>query len=367
MDEYIELRHTLHAHPNRSEHEEETRQLLMNFLKERLTHTKIVDCGRYFYAVKREPAAERTLAFRADHDAILDEKGQPFHGCGHDGHSTMLAAAAVELDQVTTGNNLVYIFQHAEENGVGAKVCQEVLDKEQVDAVYGLHNWPGFPLGEIVSRSDTFYCASKGLKITLKGKQAHASMPEQGVNPVYAFAELACELQPLAEFHGFHPTTFWDYDFQGLVLCTIVHLNVGEADAFGVSPGVGETSLTLRAEKLEDIEQLQAMILHKIEQLAPNMILEYTTTDEFPDTSNAPDTVEAIRAKLKAIDIELHELEDPIRSSEDFGWYLKKRPGCFFILGSGEDHVPVHHPDYEFPDQLIPYGIKFWKWLAHEG
>ncbi|WP_018658627.1 M20 metallopeptidase family protein [Allofustis seminis] len=367
MDDFRKLRHELRAHPEISEHEQNTRKRLMSFLNKRLENTEIIDCGRYFYAVKREEDATETIAFRADHDAILNEEGQPFHGCGHDGHSTMLAGAAVTLDKKTIGKNIVYIFQHAEENGVGAKECVEILEKEHVDRVYGLHNWPGFSIGECVTRKGTFYCASRGLTIRLKGKQSHASMPEEGLNPVYTFAKICKILEPLAQFKGFVPTPFLNEVFSGLVLCTVVHLNVGEADAFGVNPGVGELSLTIRAEKLEDLDRLQEMILHLIKEEATGMAMTYAIHDDFPDTTNPEYLVETLREKMANQGITLKELSDPIRSSEDFGWYLKHRPGCFFILGAGEEHVPVHHPDYEFPDALIELGIKFWTWLAFNG
>ncbi len=120
------FRQELHRHPEASEEEFQTRASIKKYLEEH-TDVKVVDKGRWLYAVKDE-GAEETIAFRADHDAIVSEDGGAFHGCGHDGHTAILVGLAEVLDQETLGKNIIYIFQHAEENGVGAKEAVATLD-----------------------------------------------------------------------------------------------------------------------------------------------------------------------------------------------------------------------------------------------
>lgn len=141
-DSVIALRHTLHAHAERSNQETKTRAIIKDFLKTQ-TDTRIEDRGSWLYAVHEEEGAKETLVFRADHDAIVNSHGTVYHGCGHDGHTAMLAGCAQALSGQRLGKNIVYLFQPAEENGTGAALCTPLFSEYRVDAVYGLHNMPG--------------------------------------------------------------------------------------------------------------------------------------------------------------------------------------------------------------------------------
>ncbi|MDO5713886.1 MAG: amidohydrolase [Tissierellia bacterium] len=363
----ISLRKELHEHPEPSEHEVETRRRLMEFLKKH-TKVKIVDKGRWFYAIKEEEGAKETIAFRADHDAIISEDGNAFHGCGHDGHSATLCGLAMELDNVETGKNIVYLFQHAEENGAGAKECVEIFDEVDIDRIYGFHNWPHFELGKPIVKKGTFMCASKGLTISFLGKQSHASEPEHGVNPIYLIGKIIELVKPLSEFQGYVPSNWNGIDFSSMVLCTIIHVRLGEEGAFGVSPSRGEISLTLRGATLEDLNKLEESIKNFAmkESKKEGMEVSFKISDEFPDTTNDEGEVERIVSIFEKHGVNPYWLEEPIRSSEDFGWYQKEVPGAFFYIGSGLDQPDLHTIEFDFPDSIIPEAISYLRWIAQD-
>ncbi len=360
----VPLRQLLHENPEAPEQEFKTREILKNFLREN-TSLELVEHERWFYAIHREEGAKETIAFRADHDAIISEDGKAFHGCGHDGHSAILAATAMYLEGRTVGNNIVFLFQHAEENGAGAKECVALFDEVHVDRIYGLHNIPGLPLKTLCTKPGPLQCASTGMIVEVEGKQSHASEPENGINPVYALSSLVRELEPLSLFRGFGPIDEDPFHFKGLVLCTIVSLRVGEQGAFGVSPSRARLEMTVRAVFDEDLTALIDWIKARMEELAKEkgLKLSFDFSDTFPDTVNDEKITEHWFKVMEAAGFETLRLENPVRASEDFGAYLKKKPGCYFYVGDG-DHADVHTIEYDFPDEIIETGIKAFCALA---
>ena len=366
IDTLVELRKTLHANPEASLKEVKTREILKNFLKDHTKNTKIVDMGSWFYALHEEEGATETIAFRADHDAIVSENGQAFHGCGHDGHSTILAGLAWNLDDKKVGKNIVFLFQHAEENGAGAAEVVKAFDDLAIDRVYGMHNWPGYELGKAYSLVGTIYFASKGLEIQFSGRQSHASEPEKGINPSFAISEFIQEFAPLSQFDGYHGRDYLGHAYSDLILGTLVSTKVGEPGAYGVSPSKGQVQMTIRAAKLDDLDHLTQALLNKAEEIAKKygLTVSHSTSDEFPDTTNSQEEFDRVQEIFKAHGRDLYTMEEPIRSSEDFGWYQKKVPGLFFLVGSGVDHAAVHQTNYEFPDEIIEEGIAYFTWIA---
>lgn len=358
VNEVVALRHELHAHPEASGEEEKTREILKAFLR-KYTSLTLVEHPRWFYAVHREEGATETIALRADHDAIISEDGRPFHGCGHDGHSAILAGTAMYLEGREVGNNIVFLFQHAEENGAGAKECVALFREVEVDRIYGLHNIPGLPLHHLCTKPGALQCASTGVIIEVEGRQSHASEPEKGSNPIYPLSTLVKELEVFSEFRGFGPMEACGLSFKGLVLATVVSLRLGEEGAFGVSPSRSRLELTVRALYDEDLEKLLQWIRKELETLVDKetMHCQMSFSDTFPETVND----EAITAHwfkvMEEAGLETMQLQDPVRASEDFGTYLKEKPGCYFYLGAG-DSAPVHTLEYTFVDEIIPTGIK---------
>lgn len=172
------LRQALHQCPERSDQEHETIEKLKLFLQKNTTlelHPK----DGWFYALHREEQATQTIAVRADMDAIENSHGQLFHGCGHDGHSAILAGLGLALEGQTWGKNVCLVFQPGEETGTGGKrVCRELFQELRPDFMLGCHNIPGKPLGTVLLRENTFACASMGLSLDVTGQQSHAAYPE---------------------------------------------------------------------------------------------------------------------------------------------------------------------------------------------
>lgn len=348
------LRRTLHDYAELSGQEDATRKILMEFLQEH-TSLEVFETGGGILAAHREGDFP-TLAFRADFDAIPGPCGKPYHGCGHDGHSAILAGLALMLEGKRLGRNILLLFQSAEETGAGAlPLCEAVNQREKIDAVFGFHNIPGYPLGRVLMHEGCFACASRGLIISAKGTQSHAAYPGLGKNPVPLLGRLAAELDKLVE----------SVPAKGLLMATIVGLNAGGRN-FGVSAGDGELCLTLRAHHAEDIDALEATIRAYLREHGAEFEIGYETVDAFPDTQNNSAVFARAQEVLRQADIPMQELCEPMRWSEDFGHFTKAFPGMYFGIGIGEGHAGLHTPDYEFDDALLEPAINVLHTLASE-
>ncbi|MDO4329104.1 MAG: M20 family metallopeptidase [Lachnospiraceae bacterium] len=362
------LRHQLHAHPELSMQEKETKTRLMAFLKEN-TKLELVDCGYWFYACYHcgRKSAEK-IAFRADFDALPMEESIALsyasqnpgvsHKCGHDGHSAALAGMALELDEKGAGKDIYLIFQHGEEIGGGGEECARLIKEKGISQVYAFHNTSGYPEGSIILRKGTAQCASKGLTVCFQGVPSHASHPEEGRNPAQAVSKLALAIEKAVE------TTIED---RKIVLGTIVQIAVGSKN-FGISASYGEISVTLRAERAQDMVHLEQQIRKAAEELAraDDLTLSFEERDIFPDTVNDSACVEAVRRAAKESGFPVIDMPQPFRASEDFGYYLKQCPGAIFYIGNGEDYAPIHTSGFDFNDMLLETAVTmFWK-LAGE-
>lgn len=333
-----ELRAHLHACPEVSGQERETKRTLQEFLRAHTT-LELCPCGEGFYAAHREVDAKKgAIALRADYDALPTADGAA-HLCGHDGHAAALAAAALALEGRKAERNVFFLWQPAEEIGEGARQCLEIFEKEEIERIYGVHNLPGFPFGKVYTRPGTFACASCGVTLTFTGRPTHAAYPELGISPATALGELLTALPALAA----------PEHYTAMTLCTVIGAEMGQK-AFGKAADRAELWLTLRAERDEDLEELERRILTKADALAKENGLEFSAEkqDVFPATVNDPEIAGHV---LAVCDGEV--LAEPMRWSEDFGHYLGKCPGAFFGIGAGEDHPGLHTKEYEYPDALL--------------
>lgn len=343
-DLIVQLRKDLHACPEVSGREARTKALLMDFLK---THTsmELCPCGGGFYAAHREAAPKKPgLALRADYDALALPDGTASHLCGHDGHAAALCGAALLAEGAVLDRHVFFLFQPAEETGAGAEGCAELLRREPVAEIYGAHNLPGLPLGQVTTRPGTFACASRGVTLKFQGKPTHAAYPEHGVSPAAAVGKLLCALPTLSD-----PARY-----SGMTLCTVIGVEMGEK-AFGTAAANAEVWLTLRAEHDPDLAALNGEILRLSENLAAEYSLTFShqVQDVFPATENTP------ACAKKVLDLCGGTLlAAPMRWSEDFGHYLQICPGAFFGIGAGESQPPLHTERYEYPDALLPPTIR---------
>lgn len=353
LEKAIELRHKLHMYPCISGNEEQTKKMLIDFLKEN-TSLKITDMGKWFFAEYHPEKTRGSIAFRADMDALkmVETTDLPYrsknegaaHKCGHDGHSASLAAFAVETAKKGCDRDVYFIFQHAEETGAGGEECAALLKEKNIDEVYAIHNFPQVKFGALGIREGTICCASKGMEIYFKGTSAHASQPEKGKNPAKAISRVVLQLDNIAD----------PKRYKGLILATVVQIDLGER-AFGISAYEGRLLLTIRGQNESEMLSMQKEIEEFSKKAAREDGLEvsFSFYEEFPETYDHKESIEKIRRIAKENNFPLYEMKDPIRSSEDFGYYTKNTKGAMIWMGAGENSPALHSNDYDFNDKLI--------------
>lgn len=382
IEQIMELRKQLHRIPEHSMQEVKTKQMLMDFLK---LHTalEIVDHGAWFYAVKRaydrvttendktfdvsEVAAEipeqmteykPPIAFRADMDAVCGKDGKPGHFCGHDGHSSVLCGLGLYLDsgKEPLAQDVYLIFQPAEEIGKGAELCRSLIKEKHIGEIYGFHNIPGKPLGTVLVKDGTFACASTGLEIHMTGTPSHAAYPEAGRNPGYALARLLLQIEELTEHFN---------ETRGFVRMTLIGMELGSKN-YGVAASDGYLRLTVRSEGEQVFHDYLAEIRKLAEVMAQKEDLELSIKEieRFPSTDNHTEQVQKIRACAASQQIPYIELPEPMRWSEDFGWYLQETKGAFFGIGDGEDYAQLHTEHFEFPDAILETAVTMFAGLC---
>ncbi len=345
------LRKELHKYPELSNREFETKKRLIKFIKEN-TSIEVVDKGAWFYAKYESGTDNKKIAFRADMDALLitEEMNIEYnsvnkgisHKCGHDGHMASLIYFLLHIDKYGANRDIYCIFQHAEETGDGAKECMSIIDEEDIYEIYAVHNMPGKKEHAIGIVEGIVNYASSGMKIEFVGKKSHASEPEKGINPAYIISEFILGLKELEK------------NYENIVFSTVVNISMGD-ESYGISPSDGKVLLTIRADNDKDFDSYKIDIINYLKQLSKKYHIEYTYSysDEFPSTINHKESVEKIRKICKKLDFEIDTKDLPLRTSEDFGWFLKKAKGALIWIGAGEDHVPLHYKDYDFNENLI--------------
>ena len=351
IEQITELRQRLHACPELSGMEKQTLKTLYDYLSAN-TRLSLELRDGWLHAVHFEGDGLPAIGIRADMDAIPAGGGGARHGCGHDGHSAILCGLAALLEGQQVGRNIHLIFQPAEETGEGAKlICDTWPELDALDAVYALHNIPGFPKGAILMRRGCFACASRGLIVDVLGHPAHAAYPEEGANPTALLSRLALAIP------GMIGEILKGDD--RLLMSTFIGLRVG-GENFGLSASEGRLCLTLRGYRQADIDALSHRIQAFTEEgcAAQGMRCRFENRDVFTDTTNDDAVLADAEARFRAAGLPVQHLEVPMRWSEDFGWFLKRRPGLYFGIGSGEDWPGLHTEAFHFDDALIPVALK---------
>ncbi|ETD89885.1 amidohydrolase [Rhodobacter capsulatus] len=272
------------------------------------------------------------------------------HLCGHDGHMAIVAGVARGLArQKPRRGRAVLLFQPAEEDGSGAAavIADPAFAQIRPDLALSLHNYPGLALGHGVVRPGPANCASRGIRIRLTGRTAHAAQPETGLSPGPALAQLIARLPGLGKGG---PVT--DPAFS---LVTVTHARLGEP-AFGIAPAEAELWATLRTQTDAGMAALVAATEAAVAEAAEGLGTSLSYHDIFTACTNAPEAVAVLRAALAAEAIPEGETEVPMRASEDFGRFGALAPAAMLLLGAGEASPSLHNSDYDFPDSLIPVG-----------
>ena len=357
------LRRKLHQHAELSGEEKQTAQIMADFLRMMRPSQLITGVGGHGLLVVFDSAAVGpTIALRAELDALPIEEKNKFahismnrgvaHKCGHDGHMAILAGiAALLIGHPLTRGRLVLLLQPAEETGQGARrmVDDARFQSFQPDYILALHNFPGFPFGQVILKKGPIFCASRGMIIHLKGKSAHAANPEQGVNPALAMSELIKQLLTLPD----------DSDLQNVFAAvTIVHTRMGEM-AFGTSPGEAVVMCTLRTEKDPDMEMLVKKAGDRVAAVSEKHGLGFSVgwSDVFQATDNDAELIDRLEETANELGIDVHHLDKAFRPSEDLGVFTSLFPGALFGMGAGEDYPGLHQDEYDFPDDLLVDGV----------
>lgn len=356
MTDYKEIRHLLHEHPQTAGNEQFAHDLIVKHLQGLHPDKVYTHVGGYgVIAVWGKDASAPTVAFRADNDAL------PIgHRCGHDGHTTILLRLAELVDENVSAFqhiNILLLWQPAEETGEGARAMLEsgILQQYNIQSFYALHNLPGYPLGTVVLCPRTFAAASTGVVYHLDGRETHASTPELGINPGMAIAEI------INRFNGFNGR---DGEFRQ---STLICVRIGQP-AFGTSAGHGEVMFTLRAFTNDEMEKLLSEANQVVDEVSARYGLKVSRSlvEPFRATENNGDCVEAIEKAAEDVPLCVRYQMEPNRWSEDFAEYLLHFRGAMFGIGSGEHQPELHHPDYNFPDDLIEPAAQLFFRLASE-
>jgi amidohydrolase len=357
----VAFRKELHRNPEVSQKEFETQKRIISFLKQIGIEGKVVGITGVL-VVFDSGKAGKTIMLRSDHDALPIQEVNEFehkslvdgvsHKCGHDGHTAIMCGVAKHIkDHPISKGKVILLFQPAEENGEGAKAV--LADKEfdfKPDLVFALHNLPKYALHAIVCKEGSFTAAAKSIIIKLDGKTSHAAEPELGINPARAISELV---------QMFDKVKQPDLDRDDFALTSPIYIHMGEL-SYGVTAGHGEVHYTLRTWNNETMNKLSNGILLEVERIAQNHQLRSTIswTEEFSSNQNHPDAVSIITESIKENGFKNTERSTPFKWGEDFGLFTTNHKGAMFGIGSGIDCPALHNPDYDFPDEIIPTGIR---------
>jgi amidohydrolase len=364
LAELAAWRKALHRAPELSGGEAGTAREVLRFLAPTGADRIVTNLGGHGVALVYDGAGPGpTVLIRAELDALPIEEVSTFahssaqpgraHLCGHDGHMAILAAVARRLAaERPKRGRAVLLFQPAEEDGSGAAavVADPKFSAVAPDVCFALHNMPGLPLGQATLRAGPVACASRGIRIALSGRTAHASRPEQGVSPMTALAALMPALTGLGA-RGPLDETF--------AMVTVTHAEMG-AQSFGVAPGEAEVWATLHTLTDARMERLcaEAEAVARRTASAERLALSIAYSDAFAHCENAPEAVAGLSAALDAEGVPRGETGQPMLASEDFGVLSRVAPSALFLLGAGESCPGLHNPDYDFPDALIEIGAR---------
>jgi amidohydrolase len=375
------LRRDIHAHPELGFREQRTSELIAQTLTawDIPVHRGLAKTG--VVGVISNGSSTRAVGLRADIDALPVTERNTFahastnrgvmHACGHDGHTAMLLAAARHLARHRDFDGTVYlIFQPAEEGGGGARemIKDGLFQRFPMEAVFGVHNWPGLAAGQFALLSGPVFASSNEFRIIIRGRGAHAAMPHNGVDPV----PVACQM--VQAFQTIISRNKRPID-AGVISVTMI--NAGEAT--NVIPESCELRGTVRTFTIAVLD----MIERRMRQVAEATCQAFEASCEFhfnrnyPPTINHPRETRFAREFLSSL-VGAQNVKDfePTMGAEDFSYFLLEKPGCYFVIGNGEGShrsdghgagpCMLHNPSYDFNDELLPLGGSMWVQLAQQ-
>lgn len=367
-DTIKEWRHHLHKHPELMYDVEETAKFVAEKLRAFGCDEVVEGLGRTGVVgiIKGTKGDGPVVGLRSDMDAlpILEETDLPhaskrpgvMHACGHDGHTAMLLGAAEHLCE-TRGfsGSVAVIFQPAEEGGAGAKAMMDdgLFERFAIDEVYGMHNYPGIPVGEFCMKPGPVMAATDIFQITVTGVGGHAARPHVGIDPIVTSAQIITALQTIASRNA---------DPLESIVVSVTTIHAGDAD--NVIPERVQMTGTVRT-LIPDIRDLAEK---RIGEIVPSVAQAMGCKAELNFERNYPVVVNheretefaaSIASKIVGAD-KVETAMAPVMGGEDFAFMLEGRPGAFVFTGNGEDSANLHSPHYDFNDDVIPLGASYW-------
>ncbi|GAB4350763.1 MAG: M20 aminoacylase family protein [Oricola sp.] len=328
-----------------------------------LGHTGVVG------VIRGNRGAGETIGFRADMDAlpIREMTGKPYastvpgkmHACGHDGHTSMLLGAARYLAETRNfAGTVVVIFQPAEEGGGGGREMVEdgLMERFSIDRVYGMHNMPNLPAGQFAIRTGAFFAATDEFRVRITGRGGHAAWPNQTIDPIVVGSQIVQALQTIASRNA---------DPVSAIVVSVTQFHAGSAH--NVIPEEAEIAGTVRTLSPENRELGE----DRLKALAENIAAAHGATAEvtwrrgYPVMVNhsAEADICAQVAREVAGENAVETDARPMMGGEDFAYMTQARPGAMILIGNGPS-AGLHHPAYDFNDEIIPLGISYWAALA---
>ncbi|NLA50584.1 MAG: amidohydrolase [Alcaligenaceae bacterium] len=374
VEQAIAWRRHLHAHPELGFEEHGTSDFIAEILESLgiEVHRGIAQTG--VVGVLRRGTSDRSIGLRADMDALpLLELGESeyrskhegsMHACGHDGHTAMLLGAASYLSQFGDFDGTVYfIFQPAEENLAGGRAMVEdgLFERFQIEQVYGMHNWPGRPLGDICVNDGAMMASFDIFDISLVGRGGHAAIPENTRDPIVAAAELVQHIQSIVSRR---------VSAHDSAVLSITQISGGET--YNIIPEEVKLKGTVRALSESVRLQVKEQLIKAVESLPALREVKGSIDyqDCYPATINTPEKAVRVREIAAAIFGEERVFDDllPSMASEDFSFMLREKPGAYIWLGVDGDKpsAALHNPYYDFNDEALPTGILLWVSLVEQ-
>jgi amidohydrolase len=370
------IRRDLHAHPELCYEEVRTADVVAAKLSEwgipivrGLGVTGVV-------GIIKNGSSGKSIGLRADMDALPMQEINTFphasqnkgkmHACGHDGHTAMLLGAAHHLASNRNFDGTVYlIFQPAEEGGGGARKMIEdgIFEQFPMDAVYGMHNWPGIPVGQFGVVEGPMMASSNEFRVTVTGRGGHAALPHRSVDPVMVAVQMAQAWQSII--------TREKNPLQTAVL-SITQIHAGSAT--NVIPDEAQIVGTVRTFTNATLDLIES----RMAEVASHIAAAFNAEVEFKFRRNYPPLINHPKETAFAIDVmrdvvgkdNVDTRTEPTMGAEDFAFFLQEKPGCYVFIGNGEgDHragghglgpCQLHNGSYDFNDNLLPIGGSFW-------
>jgi hippurate hydrolase len=376
------IRRDLHAHPELRFEEQRTADVVARTLNGWGVEVHRGLAGTGVVGVVRSNKPGRSIGLRADMDALPIQETNTFshrscfdgrmHACGHDGHTTMLLAAARHLAATRNfDGTVVLIFQPAEEGGAGADrmIREGLFDRFPCDAVFALHNWPGLAVGQFAVAPGPMLAATNEFEIRVTGRGGHAAMPHLTVDPVLAAVQIVQGLQGIVT-RARNPID------SAVLSVTMIHAG----DATNVIPDVCQIAGTVRtfSDAVTDLfeQRIRQVATLTAEAQGAKATVEFQRT--YPATVNHPAQAEFAAGVADGIVGAANVVRnvDPTMGAEDFAFMLRARPGAYLFIGNGDGAhrasghgagpCMLHNASYDFNDELIPIGGTFWVKLAEQ-